>query len=128
VRRQHEGLQSLPPDLQQAVAIACESIYNPVWTEYSTKHALALKQMVAEQGVQVRKLPDDVIVAMGNAAGEVINDLRNDSDELVRRIVESYLSLSGLDFRIHGLRRQRHDERPGTQIQILTTFLRFARP
>jgi TRAP-type mannitol/chloroaromatic compound transport system substrate-binding protein len=84
--------QSLPPDLQQAVSIACESIYNPVWTEYSTKHALALKQMVAEQGVQVRKLPDDVLVAMGNAAGEVINDLRNDSDELVRRITESYLA------------------------------------
>jgi TRAP-type mannitol/chloroaromatic compound transport system substrate-binding protein len=84
--------QSLPPDLQQAVSIACESIYNPVWTEYSTKHALALKQMVAEQGVQVRKLPDDVLVAMGNAAGEVINDLRNDSDELVRRITDSYLA------------------------------------
>ncbi len=81
----------LPADLQQAVAFACESLYNPVWTEYTTKHALALQQMVAEQGVQVRKLPDDVIIAMGNAAGEVIDDLRNHSDELVRRIVESFL-------------------------------------
>ncbi|MCU0559350.1 MAG: TRAP transporter substrate-binding protein [Desulfobacterales bacterium] len=83
--------QKLPADLQQAVAFACESLYNPVWTEYTTKHALALKQMVAEQGVQVRKLPDDVIVAMGNAAGQVIAELRDSSDELVRRIVESFL-------------------------------------
>lgn len=83
--------EKLPSDLQQAIAIACESLYNPVWTEYSTKHALALQQMVAEQGVQVRKLPDDVILAMGNAAGQVIRDLRDDSDELVRRIVESFL-------------------------------------
>jgi len=83
--------EKLPADLQQAVAFACQSLYNPVWTEYTTKHALALKQMVAEQGVQVRKLPDDVIVAMGNAAGQVIRELRENSDELVRRIVESFL-------------------------------------
>ncbi|GGE88852.1 TRAP transporter substrate-binding protein [Stappia taiwanensis] len=87
-----EAYDALPADLQQAVAMACESLYNPVWTEYSTKHALALEKLVAEQGVQVKKLPDDVIVAMGNAAGEVIGELREDSDELVQRITESFLA------------------------------------
>lgn len=82
----------LPDDLKEAVAMAAQSLYNPVWTEYSTKHALALQKLVAEQGVQVKKLPDDVIVAMGNAAGEVIADLRGDEDELVRRITESFLA------------------------------------
>ena len=84
--------EDLPDDLKQAVALACESLYNPVWTEYTTNHARALAQLVAEQGVQVRKLPDDVIVALGNAAGEVIADLRGDEDELVRRITESFLA------------------------------------
>ncbi|MXN65468.1 ABC transporter substrate-binding protein [Stappia sp. GBMRC 2046] len=83
---------ALPDDLKEAVAMAAQSLYNPVWTEYSTKHALALQKLVAEQGVQVKKLPDDVIVAMGNAAGEVIADLRGDEDELVRRITESFLA------------------------------------
>lgn len=82
----------LPDDLKGAVGFACESLYNPVWTEYTTKHALALKQLVAEQGVQVRKLPDDIIVALGNAAGEVMAELREDKDELVKRIVESFLA------------------------------------
>ena len=82
----------LPDDLKQAVSYACESLYNPVWTEYTTKHALALTKLVEEQGVQVKKLPDEVVVAMGNAAGEVIAELREDDDELVRRIVESFLS------------------------------------
>ncbi len=86
------AFDALPADLQQAVTYACESLYNPVWTEYTTKHALALQQLVAEQGVQVKKLPDDVIVAMGNAAGEVIAELREDSDELVQRITESFLA------------------------------------
>ncbi len=87
-----KAYNALPDDLKQAVSFACESLYNPVWTEYTTKHALALQKLVAEQGVMVRKLPDDVMVAMGNAAGEVMAELREDSDELVRRIVESFLA------------------------------------
>ena len=37
-------------------------------------------------------LPESVMVAMGNAAGEVMAELREDSDALVRRIVESFLA------------------------------------
>lgn len=86
----------LPDDLQQVVSYACESLYNPVWTEYTTKHAQALKALVSEHDVQVRRLPDDVITAMGVAAGEVIDELRQDDDELVKRITESYLAHRGL--------------------------------
>lgn len=82
----------LPEDLQQAVSLACESLYNPVWTEYTTKHALALKKLVADEGVQVKMFPEDVITAMGKAAGEVIDELRQDDDELVRRITESFVA------------------------------------
>lgn len=82
----------LPDDLKAAVSLACESLYNPVWTEYTTKHALALQKMVAEEGVQVRKLPDDILAAMGKAGDEVIAELREDDDELVKRIVESFIS------------------------------------
>lgn len=84
--------EELPDDLKQAVGYACESLYNPVWTDYGTNHAKALKQLVAEQGVQVKMLPEDVIKAFGNAAGEVIDELRQDDDELVKRIVESFLA------------------------------------
>ncbi|MVA96829.1 ABC transporter substrate-binding protein [Nitratireductor sp. CAU 1489] len=87
-----KAYEDLPDDLKAAVALACESLYNPVWTEYTTKHALALQKLVAEEGVQVKKLPEEVIVALGNAAGEVIADLREDDDELVKRIVESFLA------------------------------------
>jgi len=86
-----EVYNNLPDDLKQAVAMACQSLYNPVWTEYTTKHAQSLKVLVEEHGVQVKKLPDDVIAAMGDAAAEVIDELRQDDDELVKRIVESFV-------------------------------------
>ena len=87
-----DKFNELPEDLKQVVQLACESLYNPVWTEYTTKHALALKKLVEEHGVQVRMFPEDVITAMGKAAAEVIDDLRQDEDELVRRITESFVA------------------------------------
>ncbi|MDA4848548.1 TRAP transporter substrate-binding protein [Hoeflea poritis] len=82
----------LPDDLKQVVSNACESLYNPVWTEYTTKHAISLKNLVDEEGVQVRRLPDSVIEAMGTAAAEVIDELRQDDDKLVQQITESFVS------------------------------------
>ncbi|MEM6678185.1 MAG: TRAP transporter substrate-binding protein [Pseudomonadota bacterium] len=91
-----EVYEALPDDLKQAVRFACESLYNPVWTEYTTKHAAALKTLVSEQGVEVRKLPDSVIEAMGAAAAEVIGELREDDDALTRRITESFIAYRDL--------------------------------
>lgn len=83
---------ALPADLQQVIAFACQSLYGEVTTEYNTNHAIALKQLVEEHDVQVRKMPEDVEIALGNAAGEVIAEMRENEDELVRRIVESFLA------------------------------------
>ena len=87
-----DAYNALPDDLQQAVSLACESLYNPVWTEYTTKHAASLKKLVEEEGVQVKRFPDSVIDAMGKAAAEAIDELRQDDDELVKRITESFVS------------------------------------
>jgi TRAP-type mannitol/chloroaromatic compound transport system substrate-binding protein len=44
----------------------------------------------------VRKLPDDVITAMGAAGAEVIDELRQNDDELVKRITESFIAYRDL--------------------------------
>lgn len=94
---------ALPEDLQQAVSFAAESLYNPVLTEYNTKHALALRELVNEHGVQVRDWPEEIIIAMGNTMGEVLEEMRNDSDELVGRITESFIEYRDLmaEYMVH---------------------------
>lgn len=87
-----DAFEALPADLQQAVALACQSLYDDVLTEYNTNHARALPQLIAEQNVQLRTVPEPILVAIGNAAGEVLGELREDDDDLVRRIVESFLA------------------------------------
>lgn len=80
----------LPDDLKAAVETAAKSLYNDVTTEYNTKHAMALRQLVANEGVIVRQLPEDVMIAMGNAAGEVMAELRDSSDPMIKRITASF--------------------------------------
>lgn len=86
----------LPDDLKAVVKFACDSLYNEVWTEYETKHAMALQKLVAEQDVKVRMLPDDVVEAMGKAGAEVIAELRESDDALTRKVTESFVAYRDL--------------------------------
>ena len=88
--------EALPDDLKSVVALACSSLYNDVWTEYETKHARALRQLVENEGVMPKRLPEDVVSQMGKAAETVIEGLREDEDELVRRIAESFVAYRDL--------------------------------
>ena len=51
---------------------------------------------MSEHNVQVRKLPDDVVAAMGVAAQEVMQEYLADEDELVVRITESFIAYRDL--------------------------------
>lgn len=82
--------EALPKDLQAIVRVACESLYNEVWTEYTTNNAKALPQLVSEHGVQLRELPEAIITAMGKATQEVIEELRDSGDAMTKKVVESY--------------------------------------
>jgi TRAP-type mannitol/chloroaromatic compound transport system substrate-binding protein len=91
-----EAYEALPDDLKSVVQTACSSLYNDVWTEYETKHARALRQLVENEGVTPRRLPESVVTEMGKAAETVIGGLREDDDELVRRIAESFVAYRDL--------------------------------
>lgn len=86
---------ALEDELKGTVQMAAESLYNVVHTEYNTKHALALRELIAS-GTKVRQWPEEIINAQGNAMGEVLEEMRNDSDELVARITESFIAYRAL--------------------------------
>lgn len=90
-----QSWEALPDDLKAAVRAACESLYNEVLTEYLTNHARALEQLVANDGVQVQRLPDDVLAAMWTAAGEVYEELLA-GDENTKRVTESFMTYRDL--------------------------------
>ena len=58
-------------------------------SEYTARNNDALRELVEEHGVKIRRLPDDVIEALREASREVVSALPGD-DELAQRIHRSY--------------------------------------
>jgi TRAP-type mannitol/chloroaromatic compound transport system substrate-binding protein len=83
--------EALPADLQRIVRMAALAGHDDCMAEYNALNGPALQTLVQRHGVQLRSLPRDVLIACGNAANEVLTELREGPDQMTRRIIESYL-------------------------------------
>ena len=84
--------EALPADLQQIVAISAQAEYEQGLAEANVGSARALNTLITQHGVQVHQLPTDVLIALGNASGEIIAEMHSKDDEMMRRALDSFLS------------------------------------
>jgi TRAP-type mannitol/chloroaromatic compound transport system substrate-binding protein len=84
-----EKWDALPEDLQAIVKSAAEAENQHIYDEFTARNAEALKQLVDEHGVQLRRLPDEVLEALYKTSQEAVEDLVA-GNEQARRIYESY--------------------------------------
>ena len=80
---------ALPEDLQAIVKSAAEAENQHIYDEFTARNAEALKQLVDEHGVELRRLPDEVLQALEKTSQEAVEDLVA-GNEQARRIYESY--------------------------------------
>jgi TRAP-type mannitol/chloroaromatic compound transport system substrate-binding protein len=81
---------ALPDDLKAIVAAVAAAAHDFTTTEYDVRHPVALQELVTRHQVVVREAPRDLLIALGNTAGEMLAELRNHNDALVKRIADSY--------------------------------------
>ncbi len=86
-----EAFDSLPPDLQEILRVASRAINEDTLSEFTSRNNAALRELVDEHGVKLRKLPDDVLKELHDIAVEMAAELPGD-DELAQRIYESFTS------------------------------------
>ena len=84
-----EALAALPDDLKLMLETATRAINQDVLDEFTARNAAALKAMVEEHGVEVRRLPDDVLQLFAELSKDVVEEAAAD-DELAGRILTSY--------------------------------------
>ncbi len=84
-----EKWDALPEDLQAIVKNAAEAENQHIYDEFTARNAEALKQLVNEHGVELRRLPDEVLEALEKTSQEAVEDLVAGNDQ-ARRIYESY--------------------------------------
>jgi len=70
-----QSFEALPPDLQAMVTITSRAANQMMLDEYTARNNAALRQLVDEHGVKLRRLPDDVLLALSRASEQAMQDL-----------------------------------------------------
>ena len=89
-----EAWAALPADLQAMLETACQAVNQDVLDEFTARNAAAMRALVEEHGVQVRRLPDDVLARLRELAAQVLREQAAD-DPLSQRILASYQTFLG---------------------------------
>jgi len=95
-----EAWQSLPADLQAMVTAAARAVNDDLLSEFTIRNAQSLKILLEEHDVELRRLPDDVLARLQEAAAEVVAEIAED-DELAQRVHDSYTEHLELMSRYH---------------------------
>lgn len=81
--------ESLTKQQQAVVRAACSAENDYTLAEYTHHNGRALKTLVEEHGVQMRKFPDEVLAALKKASREVLEDAAK-SDAATAKVYESF--------------------------------------
>lgn len=80
---------SLPADLQAIVTTAARAVNQDMLDEFTAANNAALKTLVEEHKVQLRRLPDDVLRALHKTSDEVLQEMAASSPE-AQKIYDSF--------------------------------------
>ena len=84
-----DSLSALPQDLQAIVKYAARAVNQDMLDEYTARNNNALKSLIEEHGVQLRRLPDDVLLALWQGTQEVMDKLVA-TDPMAAKVYDSY--------------------------------------
>ena len=83
---------ALPKHLQEVVRVACQASHQDMLAEYNRINASAAAVLKEKHKVQFLRLPDEVLMALGTAAGDILREEREKLDPLGKKIFESYFN------------------------------------
>jgi len=86
-----QALAKLPIELQQAVKAACLIANANMLAEYSEKNSEALKILVDQHGVKIKRLPQEVLDHLRVIAQKVVAE-QGEVNQLSKRIYTSYIN------------------------------------
>jgi len=83
------SFEALPEDLQAIVVTATKASNQMMLDEFTARNNAALRQLIDDHGVKLRRLPDDVLLALAKASEEAMEDLVA-SDPMSAKVYASY--------------------------------------
>ena len=86
-----DAWNSLPNHLQVIIETATKAVNQDMLDEYLAKNNQALTELVEGHGVELRRLPDDVIEEFREISNKILDDLAKE-DETIAKVYKSYLN------------------------------------
>jgi TRAP-type mannitol/chloroaromatic compound transport system substrate-binding protein len=84
--------QALPANIQEIVRNCCAAEYDNTAADFAANDPRALQTLVNDHGVTLHSsFPDSILEGAAKAAAEIITELRDSSDPLVKRTTESFI-------------------------------------
>lgn len=83
---------ALPRDLQLIIKVACERMHQDMKVDYDHGSGRTMEVLRTQHQVRFLRLNNDVLTGLGNAAGEMVQEMISTSDDLGRRVWRSYLA------------------------------------
>ncbi len=81
----------LTPSDRRLIEVAATAEYNLSFAEFTHQNGLALRTLVQEHKVQVRRFDDETLKALGRISRQVLEEVGS-VDPLTRRVYESFLA------------------------------------
>ena len=85
-----DAWNSLPKHLQVIIETATKAVNQDTLDEYLARNNQALTELIEVHGVELRKLPDDVIEEFRAISNEILRDLAKE-DEIIGKVYDSYI-------------------------------------
>ena len=109
-----QALEALPSDLQAVVKYACQAANDDMLSEFTARNSQALKTLVDEHGVQLRRFSDELLAQIGKVSAEVVAEIAG-QDPFSSRVYSSFDA-----FRKNSIAYTRISEEAYTQARALT--------
>ena len=85
-----DAWNSLPKHLQVIIETATKAVNQDTLDEYLARNNKALTELIEVHGVELRRLPDDVIEEFRVISNEILSNLAKE-DEVIGRVYDSYI-------------------------------------
>lgn len=84
-----QAYESLPQDLRAMVKAAADAANQDMLDEYTARNNAALQEMVNNHGVQLKRLPDDVLLKLKQSS-EIVLDEYAAADPMAAKVYKSF--------------------------------------
>ncbi len=84
--------EALPKDLQMIIRVASAAMHEDMKVDYDLSSGRTMEVLRTQHNVRFLRLNNDVLAGLGNASGQLVQEMMDTGDDHMKRTLKSYLA------------------------------------